>query len=254
MGNIKKYQADGKEVGTIELADDILNTPYHPFLIKNLLTAYLAGQRQGTHKTKGRSEVAGSTRKLYKQKGTGNARAGSIRSPLRRHGGTLFGPVPRDYDKKVNKKERKLALKSALAQLVREDKIAVVSDFSLSTHKTKDYAKALSAWNARSFLLVHDDPDENCIRVIVKPLLNEKLNQLRVESNKVIFKVHPDANKFEIKSAVQKFFAVKVLDVNTINVKGKPKRRGIYVGKTADWKKAVVTLEKDSKIEYFEGV
>ena len=163
MSKLKKYNLKAAEVGEADFADEICNTIHRPFSIKNVVVAYQAGLRQGTHKTKGRSEVSGSTRKLYKQKGTGNARVGDDKSPVRRGGGIVFGPVVRDYSLKVNKKEKTLALKSVLAQLIRENKVTVLENFNFDSSKTKDYQSILSNWDAKSFLIVDTHPDKNLL-------------------------------------------------------------------------------------------
>ena len=130
---------EGKETGrTITLSDSVFGIEPNDHAIYLDVKQYLANQRQGTHKTKERSEVAGSTRKIKKQKGTGTARAGSIKSPLFRGGGTTFGPRPRSYDFKLNKKVKQLARKSALTYKARENGIVVLEDFTLDAPKTKE--------------------------------------------------------------------------------------------------------------------
>ncbi len=126
---------------------------------------YLANQRQGTHKSKERAEIAGSTRKIKKQKGTGTARAGSIKSPLFRGGGRVFGPKPRNYRFKLNKKLKVLARKSALAYKAKENSIAILEDFTFETPKTKDYIKMLSALSLdnRKTLLVLSESNKNVV-------------------------------------------------------------------------------------------
>ncbi len=126
---------------------------------------YLANQRQGTHKSKERAEITGSTRKIKKQKGTGTARAGSIKSPLFRGGGRVFGPKPRNYRFKLNKKLKVLARKSALAYKAKENSIAILEDFTFETPKTKDYIKMLSALSLdnRKTLLVLSESNKNVV-------------------------------------------------------------------------------------------
>ena len=135
---------DNKKVGSVDLSDDIFGYPYKEHLIHEAVRNYLAGLRQGTHKTKTRSEVAGSGKKPFKQKGTGRARQGGSRPPIHRHGGTVFGPQPRDYSYKMNTKEKKAALKSALSQRVKEGKFVVVSDMSVDEAKTKSFAQKVA--------------------------------------------------------------------------------------------------------------
>jgi large subunit ribosomal protein L4 len=136
---------DNKKVGSVELSDDIFAYPYKEHLVHEAVRNYLAGLRQGTHKTKTRSEVAGSGKKPFRQKGTGRARQGGARPPIHRHGGTVFGPQPRDYSYKMNTKEKKAALKSALSQRVKEGKFVVISDMSVGEPKTKSFALKVAA-------------------------------------------------------------------------------------------------------------
>lgn len=131
---------DNKTVGSIELPDAIFAYPYKEHLVHEAVRNYLAGLRQGTHKTKVRSEVSGAGKKPFRQKGTGRARQGGGRPPIHRHGGTVFGPQPRDYSYKMNTKEKKAALKSALSRRVKEGKFVVVSDMSVDEAKTKSFA------------------------------------------------------------------------------------------------------------------
>ena len=131
---------NNKTVGSVELPEEIFAYPYKEHLVHEAVRNYLASLRQGTHKTKTRSEVAGSGKKPFRQKGTGRARQGGNRPPIHRHGGTVFGPQPRDYSYKMNTKEKKAALKSALSQRVKEGKFVVVSDMSVDEAKTKSFA------------------------------------------------------------------------------------------------------------------
>ena len=135
---------NNKKVGSAELPDEIFAYPYKEHLIHEAVRNYLAGLRQGTHKTKTRSEVAGSGKKPFRQKGTGRARQGGNRPPIHRHGGTVFGPQPRDYSYKMNAKEKKNALKSALSQRVKEGKLVLISDLSVDESKTKAFAERIA--------------------------------------------------------------------------------------------------------------
>lgn len=137
----------GEKVKDIKLEDNIFNIEPNDAVIKDAVVAAMAGARQGTAKVKTRSEVAGGGRKPYRQKGTGNARQGSIRAPHYRHGGIVFGPVPRDYSKKMNKKEKKLALKSALSYKVLDKELIVVSTIEFETNKTKEMINLLEELN-----------------------------------------------------------------------------------------------------------
>jgi large subunit ribosomal protein L4 len=131
---------NNKKVGSADLPDEIFAYPYKEHLIHEAVRNYLASLRQGTAKTKTRSEVSGSGKKPFRQKGTGRARQGGNRPPIHRHGGTVFGPQPRDYSYKMNSKEKKNALKSALSQRVKEGKLVLVADLSIDESKTKSLA------------------------------------------------------------------------------------------------------------------
>jgi large subunit ribosomal protein L4 len=135
---------NNKKVGSVDLPEEIFAYPYKEHLVHEAVRNYLASLRQGTHKTKTRSEVAGSGKKPFRQKGTGRARQGGNRPPIHRHGGTVFGPQPRDYSYKMNTKEKKAALKSALSQRVKEGKFVVVNDMSVDEAKTKSFAQKVA--------------------------------------------------------------------------------------------------------------
>jgi large subunit ribosomal protein L4 len=151
----------GKTVGQLELADDVFAARVNPHLLHETMRHYLASQRAGTHKTKQKSEVSGSGRKLWKQKGTGRARVGSVRSPLWRHGGTVHGPVPRSYDYRLPRKVFLGALRSALSAKFADNKIFVVDKFELETHKTKAFREALNNVDDASRTLLLVDGGEN---------------------------------------------------------------------------------------------
>src|ERR1700681_2291729 len=146
----------GNKVGQLDLLDAVFGVKVNQYLLHEASRWYLRGLRRGTHKTKDKSEVSGSGRKLWKQKGTGRARIGSIRSPLWRHGGTVHGPVPRSYDYALPKKMIVGALRSALSSKLAENKLTVVDGWELETHKTKDFRLALDKLekDARTILLV----------------------------------------------------------------------------------------------------
>lgn len=137
----------GEKVKDIKLEDNIFNIEPNDAVVKDAIVAAMAGARQGTASVKTRAEVSGGGRKPYRQKGTGNARQGSIRAPHYRHGGIVFGPVPRDYSKKMNKKEKKLALKSALSYKVLDKELVVVSTIEFETNKTKEMVNLLEGLN-----------------------------------------------------------------------------------------------------------
>lgn len=156
----------GKTVGQLELADDVFAARVNPHVLHETVRHYLASQRAGTHKTKQKSEVSGSGRKLWKQKGTGRARIGSIRSPLWRHGGTVHGPVPRSYAYRIPRKVFVGALRSALSAKFADKKLFVVDKWELETHKTKAFREALSRVDdaSRSVLLVDGGENVNLER------------------------------------------------------------------------------------------
>src|SRR6266852_5171649 len=129
---------NNEKVGSADLPDDIFGYPYKEHLIHEAVRNYLASLRQGTHKTKTRAEVSGSGKKPFRQKGTGRARQGGNRPPIHRHGGTVFGPVPRDYSYKMNAQEKKAALKAVLSRRVREQRLLVMDRMELESHRTRD--------------------------------------------------------------------------------------------------------------------
>src|ERR1700677_4064397 len=157
---------EGKKVGQLELADDVFAAKINQNLLHEAVRHHLAGERAGTHKTKDKSEVSGSGKKLWKQKGTGRARVGSIRSPLWRHGGTVHGPVPRKYDYALPKKMVLGALRSALSAKLAEQKLTILDSWKLESHKTKPFADALGKLHkeTRSFLLVEAGINQNLER------------------------------------------------------------------------------------------
>jgi large subunit ribosomal protein L4 len=160
MVKIKVRNIQNKEVSELELPEDIFDYPLKEHLIYEAVKNYNANQRQGTACTKTRSEVSGSGRKLWKQKGTGRARMGAIRSPLWRKGGTTFGPKPRDYSYAMPKKARRNAIKSVLSEKIRNDRLFVLDELKLESKKTKDTIKKLSKF-AFDKLLIVDKKDNS---------------------------------------------------------------------------------------------
>ena len=154
MPKVDVVDLKNTKVGEVELSEDVFGAPLNESLIYESVRHYLAGQRSGTAKTKNRWEVAGSGKKLWRQKGTGRARVGSIRSPLWRHGGTTHGPQPRDYGYRLNKKMVLGALRSALSAKLRDGEITVVNDFALADHRTKTMAAALKGLEVDRTVLV----------------------------------------------------------------------------------------------------
>ena len=157
---------EGKTVGQVELADDVFGVKVNPHLLHEAVRHHLAGERAGTHKTKDKSEVSGSGKKLWKQKGTGRARVGSIRSPLWRHGGTVHGPTPRSYDYALPKKMVLGALRSALSSKLAEQKLTILDSWKLESHKTKAFRTALGKVNKNTttILLVESGANLNLER------------------------------------------------------------------------------------------
>ncbi|HEX8838033.1 MAG TPA: 50S ribosomal protein L4 [Candidatus Acidoferrum sp.] len=153
---------DGRKVGQVELAEAVFGAKVNPHLLHEASRWYLRGLRAGTHKTKDKSEVSGAGRKLWRQKGTGRARVGSIRSPLWRHGGTVHGPEPRDYSYALPKKMVLGALRSALSAKLAEQKLTVVDGWTLESHKTQNLVAALEKLNrTKSALLVSHGENRN---------------------------------------------------------------------------------------------
>lgn len=154
---------EGKKVGQVELADTVFAAKVNPHLLHETVRWYLAAQRAGTHKTKGRGEVSGSGRKLWRQKGTGRARVGSIRSSIWRKGGTVHGPQPRSYAYRLPRKVLLGALRSALSEKLAEQKLTVVDAWALETHKTKALRQALDRLDGdtRTMLLVENAVNRN---------------------------------------------------------------------------------------------
>jgi large subunit ribosomal protein L4 len=157
---------EGKKVGQVELSDGVFAAGVNSHLLHEAVRHYLAVRRAGTHKTKQKSEVAGSGKKLWRQKGTGRARIGSVRSPLWRHGGTVHGPVPRSYEYSLPKKMILGALRSALSAKFADQKLTVIDEWNLETHKTKPFAAALGKLDggSRTILLVDNGASENLER------------------------------------------------------------------------------------------
>lgn len=156
MPTIDVKDWNNKKVGSVDLPEEIFAYPYKEHLVHEAVRNYLAGLRQGTHKTKTRSEVSGSGKKPFRQKGTGRARQGGNRPPIHRHGGTVFGPQPRDYSYKMNTKEKKAALKSALSRRVKEGKFVVISDMAVGESKTQAFALKVAAIGVEGKALLID--------------------------------------------------------------------------------------------------
>ena len=163
MANVSVFNMEGKEVGTIELNDAVFGIEINQHLVHMAVVQQLANNRQGTQKAKTRSEVSGGGRKPWRQKGTGHARQGSTRSPQWTGGGVVFAPVPRDYSFKMNKKEKRAALKSALTSKVQDAKLIVVDELKFDEIKTKNFATVMSNLNVNKGLVVIAENDANVV-------------------------------------------------------------------------------------------
>ncbi|WP_443944619.1 50S ribosomal protein L4 [Pedobacter sp. AW1-32] len=188
---VKVLNISGKETGAkVQLPESVFGIEPNDHAIYLDVKQYLANQRQGTHKSKQRNEIAGSTRKLYKQKGTGGARAGSIKSPLFNGGGRVFGPQPRDYSFKLNKKLKSLARKSALAYKAKDNSVVVLEDFTFDTIKTKNYTSLLAALNVGT---------QKTLLVLPAQNNNIYLSSRNVQKTKVISAA--DLNTYDVLNA-----------------------------------------------------
>ena len=163
MANVSVYNMEGKEVGTMELNDAVFGVEINDHLVHLAVVRQLANNRQGTQKAKTRSEVSGGGRKPWRQKGTGHARQGSTRAPQWTGGGVVFAPTPRDYSLKMNKKERRAALKSVLTSKVQENKLIVLEDLKLDEIKTKAMQNVLNNLNVSKAMVVLADNDQNVV-------------------------------------------------------------------------------------------
>ena len=159
MANVSVYNMEGNEVGSMELNDAVFGVEVNEHLVHMAVVQQLANNRQGTQKAKTRSEVSGGGRKPWRQKGTGHARQGSTRAPQWTGGGVVFAPVPRDYSFKINKKEKRAALKSALTSRVEAQKFVVLDELKLDAIKTKDFVKVLNNLNVSKAQVVMGDKD-----------------------------------------------------------------------------------------------
>ena len=163
MANVSVYNIEGKEVGSIELNDAVFGVEINEHLVHMAVVNQLANNRQGTQSAKTRSEVSGGGRKPWRQKGTGHARQGSTRAPQWTGGGIVFAPKPRDYSFKMNKKEKKLALLSALTSKVADNKIVVLDEFKLDEIKTKKFAEVMNNLKVSKALVVLEGENKNIV-------------------------------------------------------------------------------------------
>ena len=190
---VNVLNVSGKETGAkVQLPESIFGVEPNDHAIYLDVKQYLANQRQGTHKSKQRNEIAGSTRKLHKQKGTGGARAGSIKSPLFNGGGRVFGPQPRDYSFKLNKKLKQVARKSALSYKAKENNVVVLDEVNFDSIKTKNYV---------SFINALDFADEKTLLVLPTDNKNVYLSSRNLKKAKVI--VASDLNTYDVLNATK---------------------------------------------------
>ena len=163
MANVSVFNMEGKEVGTMELNDAVFGVEVNEHLVHMAVVAQLANKRQGTQKAKTRSEVSGGGKKTWRQKGTGHARQGSTRAPQWKGGGVVFAPTPRDYTIRLNKKEKRAALKSALTSRVNENKFVVVDELKFDEIKTKSFKAVMDNLKVSKALVVLDTNDQNTV-------------------------------------------------------------------------------------------
>ena len=164
MASVSVYNMEGAQVGTIELSDSIFAVPVNEHLVHQAVVAQLAAKRQGTQKAKTRGEVSGGGRKPWRQKGTGHARQGSIRAPQWKGGGVVFAPTPRDYTVKMNKKEKRAALKSVLTSKVNDEKFIVLDELTLAEIKTKAVKAVLDNLKLEKALIVTKEKDDIVVK------------------------------------------------------------------------------------------
>ena len=179
MANVSVFNMEGKEVGTIELSDAVFGAKINEHLVHMAVVQQLANKRQGTQKAKTRSEVSGGGRKPWRQKGTGHARQGSIRAPQWKGGGVVFAPVPRDYSFKMNKKEKRAALKSVLTDKVQNSNLIVLDELRFDEIKTKNFVRVMNNLKIDNGLVVIADNDKN---VVMSARNLEKLNTTLVNT------------------------------------------------------------------------
>jgi large subunit ribosomal protein L4 len=163
MAKVSVYNMEGKQVDTIDLSDAVFGVEVNEHLVHMAVVQQLANKRQGTQKAKTRSEVSGGGRKPWRQKGTGHARQGSTRAPQWTGGGVVFAPVPRDYSFKINKKEKRAALKSALTSRVQENKLIVIDELKFDEIKTKNFKAVIDNLNVAKAYVVLDENDKNVV-------------------------------------------------------------------------------------------
>jgi len=202
MALIDVYNLKREKASQVDLREDIFGIPVNKHVLHQVVVSQMAGRRAGTAAAKTRSEVSRSGRKLYKQKGTGNARAGNAGSPTRKGGGVIFAPKPRDYTKKVPKKVRKLALKMALSDKLQTEKLFVLSDFNLPELKTKGFVEVMRTFDVRKALIVTEAENPNLEKSSrnipwVKVMKCEGLNVFDLLNHEHLFLVQSAIPKIE---------------------------------------------------------
>ncbi len=197
MAKVAVYNIEGKEVEKIDLNDAVFGVEINEHLVHMAVVAQLANKRQGTQSAKTRSEVSGGGRKPWRQKGTGHARQGSTRSPQWTGGGVVFAPKPRDYSMKMNKKEKAIAIKSALTSKVNDSKLVVVDNFNVDEIKTKKVATILSNLKAEKALIVTNGKNENLV-LSAKNIPNVRTSSIEVLNNEDAREVRSTISVYDI--------------------------------------------------------
>ena len=202
MPKVALYDINGQVIGDIELSENVFGQPVNQFALHQVVVAHLANCRQGTQSAKTRSEVSGGGKKPYRQKGTGRARQGSTRAPQWTHGGVVFAPKPRDYTKQVNRKVRRLALKSALSAKVADSELIVFDALNIEAPKTKEMVKVLKAVDTQKALIVLPESDEKVERAAaiipgVKTTLVGTLNTYEILKYKKLILTKDSVAKIE---------------------------------------------------------
>ena len=197
MAKVAVYNIEGKEVETMELNDAVFGVEINEHLVHMAVVQQLANKRQGTQSAKTRSEVSGGGRKPWRQKGTGHARQGSTRSPQWTGGGVVFAPKPRDYSMKMNKREKAMAIKSALTAKVNDSKLVVVDNFNVDEVKTKKVATILNNLNAKKALIVTNGKNENLV-LSAKNIPTVRTSSIEVLNNEDSREVRSTINVYDI--------------------------------------------------------
>lgn len=202
MAVVDVLTTNGEKVSQAELADEIFNVAVKSCVLHEAVTAQLAARRAGTASVKRRGDIAGSNKKLYRQKGTGRARKGNIKSPVLRGGGVVFGPNPRSYAVKVNKKVRRLALKMALSSKLQQNELMILDRFELENIKTKDFVNVIKGLDVKNALIVTDSKNENLEKSSrnipgVKVLSAEGLNVYDILKHNQLLLIEPSIKGIE---------------------------------------------------------